>query len=54
MFSGIYLCWYLILNKSVSKSLKFGLKLQFLYFKHILSAILVTIESGKSEINARI
>ena len=53
-FFGICLCWYLILKKSVSKSLKFGLKWQFLYFKPILSAILVTIATGKSKINARI
>ena len=45
---------YLILKKSVSKSLKFGLKWQFLFFKPILSAILVTIATGKSKINARI
>ena len=38
----------------VSKSLKFGLKWQFLYFKPILSAILVTIATGKSKINDRI
>ena len=38
----------------VSKSLKFGLKWQFLYFKPILSAVLVTIATGKSKINARI
>ena len=42
------------LKISVSKSLKFGLKWQFLYFKPILSAILVTIATGKSKINARI
>ena len=53
-FFGICLCWYLILKKSVSKSLKFGLKWQFLYFKPILSSILVTIATGKSKINARI
>ena len=29
-------------------------KWQFLYFKPILSAILVTIATGKSKINARI
>ena len=52
-FGGICLCWYLILKKSVSKSLKFGLKWQFLYFKPILLAILVTLATGKSEINAR-
>ena len=51
---GICLCWYLFLKKSVSKSLKFGLKWQFLFFKPILSAILVTIATGKSKINARI
>ena len=51
---GICLCWYLILKKSVSKSLKFGLKWQFLYFNPNLSAILVTIATGKSKINARI
>ena len=44
--------WYLLVlisysKKSVSKSLKFGLKWQFLYFKPILSAILVTIATGK-------
>ena len=33
----------------VSKSLKFGLKWQFLYFKPILSVILVTIATGKSK-----
>ena len=44
----------LVLRKSVSKSLKFDLKWQFLYFKPILSAILVTIATGKSKINARI
>ena len=54
VFFGIWLCWYLILKKLVSKSLKFGLKWQFLYFKPILSAILVTIATGKSKINARI
>ena len=53
-FFGICLCWYLILKKTVSKSLKFGLKWEFLYFKPILSAILVTIATGKSKINARI
>ena len=53
-FLGICLCWYLILKKSVSKSLKFGLKWQFLYFKPILSAILVTIATGQSNPNARI
>ena len=42
-FFGICLCWYLILKKSVSKSLK------FLYFKPILSAILVTIATVKSK-----
>ena len=45
---------YLILKKSVSKSLKFGIKWQFLYFKPILSPILVTIATGKSKIKARI
>ena len=45
---------YLILKISVFKSLKFGLKWQFFYFKPILSAILVTIATGKSKINARI
>ena len=44
----ICLCWYLILKNSVSKSLKYGLKWQFLYFKTILLAILVTIATGKS------
>ena len=53
-FYGTCLCWYLILKKSVSKSLKFGLNWQFLYFKPILSAILVTIATGKSNINAKI
>ena len=53
-FFGICLCWYLILKNSVSKSLKFGLKWQFLYFKPILLAILVTIATCKSKINARI
>ena len=53
-FFGICLCLHLILKKSVSKSLKFGLKWQFLYLKPILSAILVTIATGKSKINARI
>ena len=53
-FFGICLCWYLILKKSVSKSLKFGLKWQFLFFKPILSAVLATIATGKSKINARI
>ena len=48
-FFGICLCWYLILRKSVSKSLQFGLKWQFLYFKPILSAILDTIATGKSK-----
>ena len=47
-FLGICLCWYLILKKIGLKSLKFGLKCQFLYFKPILSAILVTIATGKS------
>ena len=51
---GICLCRYLILKKSVSKSLKFSLIWQFLYFKPILLAILVTIATGKSKINARI
>ena len=46
-FFGICLCWYLILKKSVSKSLKFGLKWPFLDFKPILLAILVTIATGK-------
>ena len=45
-FFGICLCWYLILKTSVSKSLKFGLKWQFLCFKPILSAILVTIATS--------
>ena len=49
VFFGICLCWYLILKKLVSKSLKFGLKWQFLYSKPILSAILVTIATGKSK-----
>ena len=53
-FFGICLCWYLILKKSVSESLKFGLKWQFLYLKPISSAILITIATGKSKINARI
>ena len=55
-FFGICLCWYLILKKSVSKSLKFGnfSKWQFFYFKSILTSILVTIATGKSKINARI
>ena len=53
-FFGICLCWYLILKKSVSKSLKFGLKLQFLYLRPILLVILVTIATVKSKINARI
>ena len=53
-FGGICLCWYLILKKSVSKSLEFGLKWHFLYFKPILSAILVTIATDKNKINARI
>ena len=48
-FFGICLCWYLIIKKSFSKSLKFGLKWQFLYFKPILSAFLVTIATGKSK-----
>ena len=47
-FFGICLCWYLILKKSVSKSLEFGLKWQFLYFKPILLAILVTIATDNS------
>ena len=42
-----------LLVKSVSKSLKFGLKWQFLYFKPTLLAILVTIATGKSIKNAR-
>ena len=47
--------WYLlVLKKSVSKSLKFGLNWQFLYFKPILSAISVTIATGKSKTYARI
>ena len=53
-YFGICLCCYLILKKSVSKSLKFGQKWQFLYCKPFLSAILVTIATGKSKINARI
>ena len=53
-FFGICLCWFLILKTSVSKSLKFCLIWQFLYFKPILSAILVTIATDKSKINARI
>ena len=53
-FFGICLCWYLILKNWVSKSLKFGLKWQFLYFKPILLAILVTIATGKSKTNAKI
>ena len=36
------------------QSLKFGLNWQFHYFKPTLSAILVTIATGKSKINARI
>ena len=35
------------LKMSVSKSLKFDLNWQFLYFKPILLAILVTIATGK-------
>ena len=54
VFFGICLCWYLFLKKLVSKSLKFSLKWQFLYFKPILLAFLVTIATGKSKINARI
>ena len=46
-FFGIYLCWYLILNNSVSKSLKFGQKWQFRYFMPILSVIFVTIATVK-------
>ena len=42
------------LKKSVSKSLNFGIKWKFLYFKSILLAILVTTATGKSKINARI
>ena len=53
-FLGICLCLYLVLKKIVSKSLKFGLKWQFLYFKLILSAILVNLETIKSKLNARI
>ena len=53
-FFGICLCWYLILKKSVSSSLTSGQKWQFLCFKPILSAILVTIATGKSKINVRI
>ena len=53
-FFGICLCWYLILKKLVSKSLKFSLEWQFLYFKPILSAILDTIATDKGKINARI
>ena len=53
-FFGICLCWYLILKKSGSKSLKFGLKWQIHYFKPILSAILVTIATGKSKIYAKL
>ena len=53
LFFGICLCLYLIPKKSVSKSLQFGLKWQFLYFKLIWSAILVTIATGKSIINGR-
>ena len=53
-FFGICLCWYLILKKSVSKSLKFGLKGQFLYIKPILLNILVTIATSIGKINARI
>ena len=53
-FFGICLRWYLILRKSVSKSLKFSLKWQFLHFKPIMLAILVTKATGKSKINARI
>ena len=44
---GIHLCRYLILKKSVYKSLKFGPKWQFFYFKPILSAIFVTIAMVK-------
>ena len=54
VFFGICLYWYLILKTSVSKSLKFGLRWKFLYFKPILTAILVTIATGKGKINARI
>ena len=54
VYFGIRLCWYLILRKLVSKSLKYGLIWQFLYFKPILLAILVTIATGKSKLNARI
>ena len=53
-FFGTCLFSYLILKKSASKSLKFGLEWQFLFFEPILSAILVTIATGKSKINARI
>ena len=34
-------------SKSVSKSLKFGPKCQFLYFKPILAAIFVSIATGE-------
>ena len=44
----------LFLKNSASKSFKFCQNWQFLYFKPILSAILVTIATGKSKIKARI
>ena len=42
------------LKTLVPKNLKQNLKWQFLYFKPILYAILVTIATGKSKIYARI
>ena len=53
-FFGFLLCWYLILKNSVSKSLKFGQKWQFLYLMPILSAIFVTIAKVKFKKNAEI
>ena len=47
---SLVLIEYLILEKSVSKSLKFSPKWQFLYFKHIFCYH----SNDKSKINARI
>ena len=44
-FFGIRLCWYLILKKLVSKSLKFGPKMAFsLYFVRHFYVTIATVK----------
>ena len=55
LFASGALFWcYIIINKLYIKKRLFGLKWQFLYFKPILSAPLVTIDTDKSKIKARL